>query len=167
MNNNLFKNLTLLIGGILFATMGFMYVLLTDLYLGNTSTYLLIGIVFACCGCIFFLLAENFKEKPTMFFVFKGVGIFMSIMFILFLFAFTKNDIFSNKTYLKLFKTYKANQDDPGKTITFLAKAKFRDSLSIAFNLKAIYYVNLGLTIVAVISQALNLVPYIIYGVEE
>ena len=59
----LMKNLSFFIGGITVMVTGLIYVLITDIYLGNTSVYLLSGILFAFAGSICFLLANSFKHK--------------------------------------------------------------------------------------------------------
>lgn len=163
MNTNLFKNLTLFIGGILFLATGFMYVLITDLYLGNTSTYLLSGIVLVCGGGILFLLADNFKNKKVRFFVLKAVGIVLSILFVLFAFAFTKNEIFNKVAYLKLFRKVV----DTGKIVSFFSRLKFQKGLKLVLNIKPLYYVNIALSIVSIIIQGINIAIYAKYGVEE
>ena len=50
MNKTLLKNLSFFIGGITLLATGLMYVLITDLYLSNTSVYLLLGIILALAG---------------------------------------------------------------------------------------------------------------------
>ena len=91
MNKTLLKNLSFFIGGITLLVTGLMYVLITDLYLSNTSVYLLLGIVLALSGSICFILADSFKEKLKVFYILKGIGIFMS---------FVQTNLFSYKAFL-------------------------------------------------------------------
>ena len=163
MNKTLLKNLSFFIGGITLLVTGLVYVLITDLYLGNSSVYLLLGIILALSGSICFILADNFKEKLKVFYILKGIGILMSISFIIFLFLYMKTDIFAQKTYLKLFKTYN------GKTIWFLSK-KFQGTdgvQTIQCNIKPIYVINIVLAITATLIQSANVTFNALFGVEE
>lgn len=162
MKKSLLKNLSFFIGGITLLVTGLIYVLITDLYLSNSSVYLLLGIILALAGSVCFILAESFKDKIKVFYILKGIGIVMSIGFIVFLFLFMKTDIFSTNTYLKLFKKYQ------GRTIWFLSK-KFQSNevQLIACSIKPIYIVNIVLSITAVLIQGANIGMNIIFGVEE
>ena len=62
MNKTLLKNLSFFIGGITLLATGLMYVLITDLYLSNTSVYLLLGIILALAGSICFIVADTFNK---------------------------------------------------------------------------------------------------------
>ena len=156
----LITNLSFFIGGITVMVTGLIYVLLTDLYLGNSSNYLLLGIVLAFAGSICFILANNFKNKKVVFFILKGIGIAMSIGFVIFLFTYTKTDLYNKATYLKLFKTR------DGKTVWFLSK-QFQGAMQIATDIKPIYLFNIVLTFIAIACQAVNVGSHIITGVEE
>lgn len=156
----LIKNLSFFIGGITIMVTGLVYVLITDIYLGNTSIYLLSGILFAFSGSICFLLANSFKHKIKVFYILKGIGIVMSIGFIIFLFAYTKTELYSKATYLKLFKSY------DGKTVWFLSK-NFQGAMSIPNNIKPIFTINIIFAIMAIICQGTNIALHIIDGVEE
>lgn len=163
MNKTLLKNLSFFIGGITLLATGLMYVLITDLYLSNTSVYLLLGIVLALAGSICFIVADTFKEKLKIFYLLKGIGIFMSIAFIVFLFLYMKTDLFAQKTYLKLFKTYN------GKTIWFLSKnfQGTNGSVAIECNIVPLYIINIVIAITAVVIQSVNLLLNMLFGVEE
>ena len=140
-----------------------MYVLITDLYLSNSSVYLLLGIILALSGSICFILADNFKEKLKVFYILKGIGIFMSVGFIIFLFLFMKTELFAQKAYLKLFKDYE------GKTIWFLS-SNFQSQNNvqkIQCNIKPIYVINIVLAVTAVLIQSANVAFNAIFGVEE
>ena len=162
MKKSLLKNLSFFIGGITLLVTGLMYVLITDLYLSNSSVYLLLGIILALSGSICFILSESFRDKIKVFYILKGIGIFMSIGFIVFLFLFMKTEIFGTNTYFKLFKKYQ------GRTIWFLSR-KFQssDTQQIVCSIKPIYIVNIVLAITAVLIQGANLGMNIIFGVEE
>ena len=156
----LVRNLSFFIGGILIMVTGLVYVLTTDLYLGNSSKYLLLGILLAFAGSICFILSNSYKNKPTVFYILKGVGVVMSIGFIIFLFVFMGTDLYSKATYLKLFKKY------DGKTVWFLSK-NFQSAMAIANNIKPLYVINIVFAILAVILQGVNITTHIITGVEE
>lgn len=156
----LVKNLSFFIGGIGVMVTGLLYVLITDLYLGNTSVYLLLGILLAFAGSICCILSNNFKNKPVAFYILRGIGIAMSIGFIVFLFVYMGTDLYSKDTFLKLFKKKE------GKTVWFLSK-NFQGALAIACNIKPLYVVNVVLTIIAVICQGVGIGVHIITGVEE
>lgn len=156
----LMKNLSFFIGGITVMVTGLIYVLLTDLYLGNSSTYLLAGVLLAFSGSICFILSNNFKNRKAVFYVLKGIGMAMTIGFIIFLFLFMKTDLYNKVTYLKLFK----KSDD--KTVWFLSK-KFQGAMQIANNIKPVYVINIALSFVAIVCQTINTGFYIITGVEE
>ena len=156
----LIKNLSFFIGGITVMVTGLIYVLITDIYLGNTSVYLLSGILFAFAGSICFLLANSFKHKVKVFYILKGIGFVMSIGFIIFLFAYMKTDLYNKATVLKLFKTYN------GKTVWFLSK-NFQGAMAIPNNIKPIFVTDIIVTIIAVVCQGLNVGLHIIDGVEE
>ena len=163
MNKTLLKNLSFFIGGITLLVTGLMYVLITDLYLGNSSVYLLLGIILALSGAICFILADNFKEKLKVFYILKGVGIFMSICFIVFLFLYMKTDLFAQKTYFKLFKSYN------GKTIWFLSSdfQSTENVQKIQFNISTIYVINIVFAITATLIQSANVAFNALFGVEE
>lgn len=163
MNKTLLKNLSFFIGGITLLVTGLMYVLITDLYLSNTSVYLLLGIILALAGSICFIVADTFKEKLKIFYLLKGIGILMSIAFIVFLFLYMKTEIFAQKTYLKLFKTWN------GKTIWFLSnKFQKNDGVqAIQCNIRPIYIVNIVLAITATLIQGANVAFNALFGVEE
>ena len=163
MNKGLLKNLTFFIGGIALLVTGLLYVLITDLYLSNTSVYLLLGIILALSGSICFILSDSFKGKLKVFYILKGIGIFMSIGFIVFLFLYMKTDLFAQRTFLKLFKTYN------GKTIWFLSK-NFQGTggaVEIQCNIVPLYIVNIVIAITAVVIQSVNLLLNMLFGVEE
>lgn len=166
MAKNLIKNLSFFIGGILLLATGLIYVLVTDLYLSNSSQYLLLGILLAFGGSISFLLSNNLKHKIKWFYALKGIGVLLSIGFIIFLFLFMNAKdsegvvLYLKETSLKLFKTYE------GKTVSFLS-SKFQNSMAIRCSIKGIYVTNIVLAILAVILQSANVTYHAIYGVEE
>lgn len=156
----LFKNISFLVGGILIMVTGLVYVLVTDMYLGNSSNYLLLGIVLAFSGSICFILSNSFKNKLKLFYILRGIGILMSIGFIIFLFAYMNTDLFSKNTYLKLFKKYS------GKTIWFLSN-NFKKGMQIQCNIKPIYTINLVLAFIGVFCQGTNIALNAIDGVDD
>ena len=167
MKLNLIRNLTLYIGGALIALTGLTYVLLTDLYLGNESKYLLVGIILAFAAAACFLLADSFKSKLKLFYTLKSIGIVMSIVFIVYLFIFMsvqssdKLYTYLNKpTHLKLFRR------DEEKIVSFLSRS-FNNAAKIECNIKPLYIVNIVLSFIVVAIQGSNITLNIILGVEE
>lgn len=166
MDKNLLKDLSFFIGGILLLATGLVYVLITDLYLSNSSQYLLIGTLFAFGGSITFLLSNNYKHKLKIFYIMKGIGIILSIGFIIFLFLFMNAKdtagvvLYQKDTVLKLFKSYN------GKTVWFLS-SNFQKSIAIPCNIKIIYVINVVLAILATTLQGCNVGLHALYGVEE
>ena len=156
----LMKNISFFVGGIAIMVTGLIYVLVTDLYLGNTSNYLLLGIILAFSGSICFILSNSFKHKIKVFYILRGIGIVMSIGFIIYLFAYTNAELYSKATYFKLFKKY------DGKTIWFLS-SNFKKGMQIAMSIKPIYITNIVLAIVGVVCQGANILLNAINGVED
>ena len=156
----LFKNISFLIGGIIIMVTGLVYVLVTDMYLGNSSNYLLLGIVLAFSGSICFILSNSFKNKVKVFYILRAIGLLMSIGFIIYLFAYMKTDLYSKNTYLKLFKKYS------GETIWFLSK-DFKNGMQIQCNIKPLYAINLALAIFGAFCQGTNIALNAIDGVDD
>lgn len=156
----LVRDLSFFIGGIGVMVTGLLYVLLTDLYLGNTSVYLLLGILLAFAGSICFILSNSFKHNLVAFYMLKGLGMLFSIGFIIFLFVFMGTDLYDKATFLKLFK--KAD----GKTVWFLSK-KFQGAMAISNNIKPMYVINIVVSFLSVACQGVNITTHIFTGVEE
>ena len=94
MNKLLVKNISLFSGGGLVFTSGLFYVLMTDLKLSNSATWLFIGIILAFGGSILFLLCESAKEKPKLLYPLKGTSILISIGYVVFLSLFKNTDVY-------------------------------------------------------------------------
>ncbi len=93
MNKQLVKNISLFAGGTLVFLAGLFYVLMTDLKMSNTATWLFIGIIPAFGSSIMFLFCENAKEKHVPYFILKGSSVLLSICYVAFLFVFKGSKI--------------------------------------------------------------------------
>ena len=98
MNKLLVKQISLFSGGGLVFLAGLFYVLMTDLKMNNSATWLFIGIILAFGGSILFLLCESTKEKPKLLYPLKGGSILLSIGYVVFLFLFKNTDVYKNIT---------------------------------------------------------------------
>ena len=102
MNKPIFKTISFLVGGILILAIGLLFVLITDLYMSNTSGWLFLSIILSFGGGILFLLSDNFKHKRSLFLILKSAGILISLGFIIYLFAFKNGNVYVSKITLKL-----------------------------------------------------------------
>ncbi len=93
MNKLLVKNISLFAGGTLVFLAGLFYVLMTDLKMNNTATWLFIGIILAFGSSIMFLFCESAKEKHVPYFILKGSSILLAIGYVVFLFVFKGSKI--------------------------------------------------------------------------
>ena len=98
MNKLLVKQISLFSGGGLVFLAGLFYVLMTDLKMNNSATWLFIGIILAFGGSILFLFCESAKEKPKLLYPLKGGSILISIGYVVFLFLFKNTDVYKNIT---------------------------------------------------------------------
>ena len=92
MLKQLFKNVSFYASCLVVFLAGLIYVLLSDVYLGNTAGWLFISILLSFGSGICFVLGETFKEKRWLTFVLKGVAIALAIGFIVFLYMFKASD---------------------------------------------------------------------------
>lgn len=184
---NVIKTISYLVGGVVIAVIGFLFIAITDLYLRSTSTLLFISVFLSIGSGIFFLLSESFRNKKTIYFVLKGVAIALSILFIIFLFGMANQDpdkiqelatkeklnlfekirssmynVFNTKAYYKLFKY----SPDKGRNIFFLAKG-FNSAQSIEFSYAPLHTTIIVLSIVATVLQIFNTGFNAYLGVEE
>lgn len=104
MNKTLFKTITYFVGSLLIILVGLLFVLITDLYMKNTSGWLFFDIILSFGAGALFLFSESFKHKRGLFYLFKGLGILVTVVFVIYLFKFKASDIFLPKITLKLFK---------------------------------------------------------------
>ncbi|MCR5741090.1 MAG: hypothetical protein K6G38_01325 [Gammaproteobacteria bacterium] len=187
MKTNTIKQVTFLVGGLLVIAAGLFYILMADLYLHATSIVLFLGVIPSVFGGIFFILSENFKNKKHLFFIFKAIGIVLTLLFILYLFAVSGQDkdviaeytargeanlnfiekiklqmynAYNTNTIFKFFKTY------DGKTI-FATNKNFKNALTISFSHAWMHVTLIVLSFVSIVTQAFNTIFNAVTGVEE
>ena len=146
MNKPIFKTISLLVGGLLILLVGLLFVLITDLYMSNTSGWLFFAIILSFGGGGLFLLSENFKHKRSLFLIAKSAAIVVSIGFIIYLFMFKSGDVYLSKITLKFIK----NANGYAKTMEF----------------GGIYWSWIILSILSVIGQGCNLALNALYKEE-
>lgn len=100
MNKLLVKQISLFSGGGLVFLAGLFYVLMTDLKMKNSATWLFIGVILALGSSILFLLSENAKEKKVPYLIMKASSVLLAIGFVVFLFAFKHTDVATSKLAL-------------------------------------------------------------------
>ena len=98
MNKLLVKQISLFSGGGLVFLAGLFYVLMTDLKMNNSATWLFIGIILAFGGSILFMLCESTKEKPKLLYPLKGLSVLISLGYVVFLFLFKNTSVYKDIT---------------------------------------------------------------------
>lgn len=97
MPKTLSKNITFIIGVIAMFVAGVLYILMSDLIFGNTSTWLIIATLLSFGGAISFFFSNNFVEKPVVMYVLKALGLLLSIGFVIFIHLFQTTSFFVEK----------------------------------------------------------------------
>lgn len=94
-NNIKIRSLTNLIGVFLMFAAGLVFVLFIDLKVQLSadskvplSLWLFLTIIFALGGGIFYFLGDSMKHKKTQTIVFKGIGLLLSVGYLIYLFLF-------------------------------------------------------------------------------
>ena len=146
MNKPMFKTISFLVGGILILVTGLLFVLITDLYMSNTSGWLFFSIIFSFGGGGLFLLSDNFKHKRSLFLILKSAGILISIGFIIYMFVFKNSDVFLAKITLKLLKN--------------------SQGFALTAEIGGFYMSWIILTILSVVAQGFNLLLHALYKEE-
>lgn len=85
MNKPLVKNIFFAIGCIALFVAGLFYVLAADLLITTQSVWLMLAILLSFASSILALLSSYHKEKRRRSLTFKGVGIGLAVLFIVFL----------------------------------------------------------------------------------
>ena len=146
MNKPIFKTISFLIGGILILVVGLLFVLITDLYMSNTSGWLFLSIIFSFGGGILFLLSDNFKHKRGLSLILKSASILISIGFVIYMFSFKNSNVYVSKITLKLIENAQG----------------FHETLEIG----GLYTSWIVLAILAVVGQGFNLTLHALYRDE-
>lgn len=123
MNKPIFKTISFLVGGVLILLVGLLFVLITDLYMGNTSGWLFFAIILSFGGGGLFLLSDNFKHKRGLFLILKSAAIILAIGFIIYLFMFKSSDAYVARITLKFIKNaqgYKQTADFGGMYLSWI-----------------------------------------------
>ncbi len=189
MNKNVIKTTSYLLGGVLMAAAGLLFILVADLYLHATSTLLFITVLTAVVGGILFLLSESFRGNKTLYFILRGLGAVLSILFIVFLFMMANQDpdkiasltekgednlnffekiqysmyqVFNTKAYYKLTKI----DMNTNKKIFFLVKG-FNSAANIQFSYFPLHTTFIVLSITSAVMQIFNTGFNAYLGVEE
>ncbi len=143
------------------AVVGMFFILFVDLYLKGDSVELFIGIILSLASIVLFILAESFKHRPWMFYLFKGLAIAFAVGFVVYAFIFRNNPTYTDtKTVLKLIKTV---GDDK---VFFLNSAKFNDGIDIPFDKGPIYIVMLVVSIIGCVGEAINTAFNAVIGLD-
>lgn len=93
MNKSLYRTLSINLGGLLVLAGGLLFLLVADVSIHLGSFDLFLVIFTAIAGGILFLVAEYLKDRPIPFYILKGLGIVLSIGFIVYLFIFTATNV--------------------------------------------------------------------------
>lgn len=91
-NKSTIKLISLIVGGVTIFVAGLIFVVITDLKLKNTSTWLFISIIFSFGSGIANMLSDNIKEKPIPYYILKGLGVLLAIGYLVFLSVFAGSD---------------------------------------------------------------------------
>ncbi|MCM1289937.1 MAG: hypothetical protein NC132_03800 [Corallococcus sp.] len=94
---SLSKLITFLIGVISMFLAGVLYMIMSDLSFGNTSVWLIIATLLSFGGAICFFFSNNFLEKPVVMYVMRGIGLALSVGFVIFLHCFHNTEYFVGK----------------------------------------------------------------------
>lgn len=90
------QNISFYIGSLGMFFAGLLYMFMSDLTFKNPSTMLIISVLLSFGGAITFFLSMNFNEKRNIMFVLKGVGIALSIGFVIFIHVFQTSAYYLN-----------------------------------------------------------------------
>lgn len=82
--NNAPQRITYLIGALAMFFAGVFYMFMSDLAFNSNSFDLIVAVLLSFGGAILFFLSATFSEKPTVMWVFKGVGIALSVLFVVY-----------------------------------------------------------------------------------
>lgn len=156
----LIKNISMIVGIATIGFAGLFFILFVDLYLKGSSLELFLGIAFPLLSIVFLILAESFKHKPILFYVFKGVAIVAGIAFVVYAFKFMGTATFEKNTFLKLIKEY------DGKKVLFLNAEKFNDGIDIKFNKMPIYITMIVASILGCIGVSVNTAMNAVIGLD-
>ncbi len=77
-----------IVGFILIFCAGMLFVLLADLELNIRSPWLFFSALFAIGSSVCLIFADKYKERPKTMYILKGVGMLLSVFFIVFIIMF-------------------------------------------------------------------------------
>lgn len=183
------KTILMLVGGLLIIFSGLLYTVISDLVLVNNSTWLFLSIFTALGSGVCFLLADRFRNKKKLFYVLKGISLFLSIMFIFVMLGY-RGDSFLNKASKSIFGEF-VNRNEAIKLVdnkepiykifgdfirNFTMGADTANILSvkrgsilttITKNIKTLATVIIILGSICTVVQASNVALNVITGIEE
>ena len=91
---SIYKIISELIGAFSIFAAGLIFILITDVKLKISSTWLFVAIILSFASGIFSLVANTKKENLSFFFSFKGVGAGLNIGFIIYLIVYKFSSTF-------------------------------------------------------------------------
>ena len=106
---SLLKGIACAIGGLAVIAGGLFYILVTDLYLLNSSQWLFYGAVCAFGAGLACMLSESLRHRATWFYIVKAAGIVAAILFVVIAFAYKGHCDVSSVVRIKGFTTAKVN----------------------------------------------------------
>ena len=92
MPNELPHNVTLYIGALTMFVAAVFFMLMSDLSFNNTSSRLIVATLLSFGSAILFFLSASFNERPTIMYLFKGLGLALAIGFVVYLHLFQAFD---------------------------------------------------------------------------
>lgn len=91
---SVYKVISELVGAFSIFLAGLVFILITDVKLKISSTWLFVAIILAFASGIFSLVAGVKKENLPFFFTFKGVGAALGVGYIIFLIVYKNSSVF-------------------------------------------------------------------------
>ena len=159
------KNIFMLVGGLLIIVAGLLFAAISDLVLVNNSTWLFLSIITALGSGFCFLLADRFRNKKKVFYILKGVSLFLSVMLIFVMLGY-RGDTFLNRTSKSLFGEF-VNRNETirlveNKEPIYKIFGDFVRNLTIGADVNNILTVKKGTTSTVITKNIVNLSTAII-----
>lgn len=146
MNQSTIKKITLSIGGVLAIGIGLLYILITDLYLKNTASWLFLSIFTALGSGACAFLSESIKNKPIIFYIIKGLGILFIAAFVIIVLMYVSS----------------ANAN-----VSEIVRITGKETVQIQLLLNRVATLCLFVSIATAICQLANIIMNVIFGIDE
>lgn len=109
MDQSKVKGIACAVGGLAVILSGLFYILITDLYLLNSSQWLFYGIVSAFGSGLCCLLSEGLRHNKTLFYILKGVGVLLFALLVVVIFSYKNSVSVESVVRVKQYTTVKVN----------------------------------------------------------